>query len=84
MPLSLSQPQILAITHAASALYPADRDPFVAAVTAALEGQPIGDGTVGRVICDLQRHFDHPEPERGPARWESDRPNFQRTSKRAY
>jgi hypothetical protein len=53
-------------------------------VTAALEGQPIGDGTVGRVICDLQRHFDHPEPERGPARWESDRPNFQRTSKRAY
>jgi len=41
MPLSLTQLQFLAITNAAAALCPSDRDPFIAAVAAALEGQPI-------------------------------------------
>jgi hypothetical protein len=82
MPIPLSQPQFLAIANAAAALYPADRDPFIAAVAAALEGQPIGDGTIGRVIRDLQGHFDHPEPD-SPARWERDKPAFKRSSKRA-
>jgi hypothetical protein len=84
MPIPLSQPQFLAIANAAAALFPADRDPFIAAVAAALEGQPIGDGSVGRIIRDVQCRFDHPEPEPSPARWERDRPRFERSSKRAY
>jgi hypothetical protein len=84
MPLSLSQPQFLAIANAAAALYPGDRDPFIAAVAAALEGVPIGDGIVGRIIRDVQCRFDHPEPEQVPARWERDEPGFQRVSKRAF
>ena len=67
------------IANAAAALYPA-----VAAVAAALEGQPIGDGTLGRIIRDVQCRFDHPEPEHSPARWDWDRPSFERSSKRAY
>jgi len=84
MPIPLSQPQFLAITNAAAALYPADRDPFIAAVAAELDGQPIGDGILGRVIRDVQCRFDHPEPEHSPARWERDRPTFERSSKRAF
>ena len=84
MPLSLSQPQFLAIANAAAALFPSDRDPFLAAVAAALEGQPIGDGILGRIIRDVQCRFDHPEPEPVPARWERDKPRFERTSKRAF
>jgi len=84
MPIPLSQPQFLAIANAAAALYPADRDPFIAAVAAALEGQPIGDGSIGRIIRDVQCRFDHPEPEHSPGRWDWDRPSFERTSKRAY
>jgi hypothetical protein len=83
MPIPLSQPQFLAIANAAAALYPADRDPFIAAVAAALEGQPIGDGIVGRIIRDTQRQFGHPEPD-SPARWDWDRPRFERRSKRAF
>ena len=83
MPIPLSQPQFLAIANAAAALYPADRDPFIAAVAAALEGQPIGDGTIGRVIRDVQLRFDHPEPEQMPGRWEGDKPRFERVSKHA-
>jgi hypothetical protein len=84
MPIPLSQPQFLAIANAAAALFPSDRDAFIAAVAAALEGQPLGDGTIGRIIRDLQGHFDHPEPEHSPARWERDKPAFEHSSKRAY
>ena len=83
MPIPLSQPQFLAIANAATALYPADRDPFIAAVAAALEGRLMGDGILGRVIRDVQCRFDHPEPEHSPARWERDKPRFERMSKRA-
>src|SRR5262249_57792033 len=38
MPIPLSQPQFLAIANAAAALCPLDRDAFLAAVAAALEG----------------------------------------------
>ena len=84
MPIPLSQPQFLAIANAAAALYPADRDPFIAAVAAALEGRLIGDGILGRIIRDVQLRFDHAEPEHMPGRWERDRPAFERRSKRAY
>ena len=84
MPIPLSQPQFLAIANAAAALFPSDRDSFIAAVAAALEGQPIGDGIIGRIIRDTQRQFSHPEPEREEPRWSRDKPNFGRASKRTY
>jgi hypothetical protein len=84
MPIPLSQLQFLAITNAAAALHPADRDPFVLAVAAALEGQPIGDGIIGRIIRDVQCRFSHPEPDRGETpRWSRDKSHFERQSKRA-
>ena len=89
MPILLSQPQFLQIANAAAALYPADRDPFIAAVAAELHGlvpaeAGIGDGTVGRAIRAVQGRFHHPEPERLPPRWGQERPRFERSSKRAY
>jgi hypothetical protein len=70
MPIPLSQPQFLAIANAAAALCPSDRDPFIAAVAAELAGhQPIGDGTIGRAIREVQGRFAHPEPPQAPARW---------------
>jgi hypothetical protein len=84
MPIPLSQPQFLAIANAAAALNPVDRDPFIAAVAAALEGLPLGDGSVGRIIREVQCRFSHPEPDRGETpRWSRDRPRFERVSKRA-
>ena len=82
MPIPLSQPQFLAIANAAAALFPSDRDAFLSAVAAALEGQPIGDGIIGRIIRDVQCRFDHPEPEREESRWGRAKPNFGRVPKR--
>jgi hypothetical protein len=78
---TLTAPQIAAIATAAAILYPTDRDAFIAAVTAELEGQPIGDGTIGRAIRAVQPKFAHPEPE-APPRWSREAPRFERTSKR--
>jgi hypothetical protein len=84
MPIPLSGPQFLAIANAAAALNPVDRDPFIVAVAAALEGQPVGDGIIGRVIRDVQCRFSHPEPDRGETpRWSRDKSHFERSSKRA-
>jgi hypothetical protein len=83
MPIPLSQPQFLAIANAAAALYPGDRDAFVAEVAAALDGQPIGDGSIGRAIRAVQGRFHHPEPEPSGTRWDRDEPRFERVSKRA-
>jgi hypothetical protein len=85
MPILLSAPQFLAIANAAAVLFPADRDPFIAAVAAELAShQPIGDGTVGRAIRAVQGRFHHPEPEPSGSRWERDRPHFEHASKRAF
>ena len=85
MPIPLSQPQFLAIANAAAALCPSDRDSFIAAVAAELAGHwPIGDGTIGRAIREVQGRFPHPEPEPLPPRWGQQRPRFERSSKRAY
>jgi len=81
MPIVLSPPQFLAIANAAAALFPSDRDPFIAAVATELECQPIGDGAVGRVIRAVQPRFAHPEPE-PPPRWSREAPRFERVSKR--
>jgi hypothetical protein len=84
MPIPLSQPQFLAIANAAACLYPGDRDPFIAAVAAELDGQPIGDGTIGRAIRAVQGRFHHPEPPPTPARCQRDKPRFEHSNKRAY
>jgi hypothetical protein len=85
MPIPLTPPQFLAIANAAAALYPGDRDPFIAAVAAELDRQaPIGDGTVARAIRLVFCRYDHPEPEPVPARWQREQPRFERSSKRAF
>jgi hypothetical protein len=83
MPILLDQRQFLAVANAAAALFPSDRDPFIAAVAAELEGQPLGDGSLGRAIARAQSRFSHPEPEARPPRWGSERPSL-KPSKRAY
>jgi hypothetical protein len=83
-PISITEPQYLAICNAANALCPPDRDAFYAAVAAELVGQPIGDGTVGRAIRAAQLSFGHPTPERMPSRWERSAPGFERASKRSW
>src|SRR5262249_51767587 len=81
MPIPLSGPQFLAITNAAAALFPSDRDSFIAAVAAALEGQPIGDGIIGRIIRDVQRRFAQPDPGHARPRWGRAPPALEQTSK---
>jgi len=83
MPIPLSQAQFLAIANAAACLYPGDRDPFIAAVAAELNRhQPIGDGTIGRVIRAVQGKFAHPEPEPIP-RWRCEASHFEHAGKRS-
>jgi hypothetical protein len=59
-PIPVTDPQFLAICNAATALCPSDRDQFIAQVHAALRGQPIGDGSIGRAIRAVQASFPHP------------------------
>jgi hypothetical protein len=51
IPLTDNQMSIVAQTCAAIA--PADRDPFLQALTRRLKGEEIGDGSIGRAIRDL-------------------------------
>jgi hypothetical protein len=83
-PIRITDGQYLAIWNAAAALCPADRDQFVTAVAAELQGRPIGDGAVGRAIREAQVRFAHPEPPDVPPRWGRERPRFERASKRAF
>jgi hypothetical protein len=84
MPIPLTEPQFLAILHAATWLCATDRDQFFAAVAAELAGQPLGDGSVGRAIRAAQVKFPHPEVERTLGRWDRSTPHFEKSSKRAY
>ena len=66
-PIPISELQYIAIANAANALCTAaDRDQFVAQVYAVLQGQPIGDGSIGRAIRIVQASFPHHEPDRVP------------------
>jgi hypothetical protein len=51
--LALSDSQMSAVARACEAIQPADRDPFLRALTHRLRGEVIGDGSVGRAIRDL-------------------------------
>jgi hypothetical protein len=61
-PLKLTDEQLTAIMHAAQPLAVQDRDAFLREVAAALAALPErGDGTVYRVVREVQRrHFDPP------------------------
>lgn len=83
MPISLSEPQFLAVANAAAALCPPDRDQFYAAVAAELAGRPIGDGSVFCAIRAAQLRFPHPEIEKVPPRWDRATPGFDKASKDA-
>ena len=55
-PLALSDDQLTAVMRAATPLA-GDRGVFLQEVAAALQGQPIGDGTVFRVVAEVQRRY---------------------------
>jgi hypothetical protein len=51
--IPLTDSQMSAIARTCETLHPADRDPFLRAVTARLSGEVIGDGSISRAIRDL-------------------------------
>ena len=85
MPIRLSDRQSLVVSNAALALPVADRDGFYQAVADQLVGREVGDGAVHRAVAAaFQTFWKPPEMPHTPPRWGSDKPNFQRSSKRAY
>jgi hypothetical protein len=81
-PGSIARLQSVSSGHAANALSGCgcDREHFVAAVYAELQGKPIGDGAIGRAIRAVQVNF---PPPKKPSRWDRDRPRFESLSKRS-
>jgi hypothetical protein len=81
-PISIPETAYLAILNAANALggCGCDREQFVAAVYAELQGKPIGVGSVGVAIRAVQVNF---PPPKKPSRWDRDRPRFEGLSKRS-
>ena len=74
MPIALSDEQMDAVMAAARPLAPDLRSPFLAAVAHALRGVPVGDGSVHRIICDVQKEFfDPPDLSHGAPRWSRSR-----------
>jgi hypothetical protein len=65
-PIHLSDSQLEQILRAAAPLAPPDRSAFLADVATALHGQALGDGTVFRVIREIQQRYFRP-PEFAPA-----------------
>jgi hypothetical protein len=58
--IPLSEGQFLKIENAAQWLCPADRDQFMAAVAAELQGCELGDGVVSRAVNLAFRQFYRP------------------------
>jgi hypothetical protein len=56
-PLAFSDEQIDAILRAATPLAPGDRAGFLEEVAAKLDGQPLGDGVVFRVIREVAARY---------------------------
>jgi hypothetical protein len=67
-PIALSDAQVRAVFAAAAPLPPSARDAFLLDLAAALQGQEnLGDGTVFRLIREVQRrHFDPPRLDHEP------------------
>jgi hypothetical protein len=85
MPITLSDRQSTAVTSAAAALPPADRDQFLEAVARQLAGREVGDGAVARAVrTAFAAYWKPPEVPHTPSRWQRGSPNFAKTSRRAY
>jgi hypothetical protein len=71
-PIALTDDQMFAVIAAAQVLPPDLRSTFLAAVAHALRGVPVGDGSVPRIIREVQREFWHPPIEtHGPGKYET-------------
>lgn len=85
MSITLTDEQSLAISNAAAALCPTDRDQFYQAVARQLDGREIGDGAVHRAVAVAFQAFWRPPDittTRVPSRWNRVEPHFDRASKR--
>ena len=68
-PLRLTDDQLATVFRAAEPLAIGDRGAFLQDVATALQGQELGDGTVYRVVAQVQRRYYDP-PTLGPEpRW---------------
>jgi hypothetical protein len=68
-PLALTDDQLTAVMRAAEPLVVSDRDGFLRDVAAALRSQELGDGTVYRVVAQVQRRYYDPPILSAPPRW---------------
>jgi hypothetical protein len=85
MSIQLTDRQLLAVTGAAAALCPSDRDQFYQAVAHQLASAEVGDGSVHRAVAAaFQAFWKPPEMPHTPSRWERGTPRFEKTSRRAY
>jgi hypothetical protein len=62
-PLALTDSKLDAVFAAARPLRPRDRDSFLQALAAELQGREIGPGSLGRAIVVVQRRFLDPPLE---------------------
>jgi hypothetical protein len=68
-PLRLTDIQLAAVLRAAEPLAVGNRGAFLQDVATALQGQELGDGTVYRVVAQVQRrYYDPPIWTGGPRR----------------
>jgi hypothetical protein len=57
-PIRLTDVQLDAVMRAAAPLAIGDRDPFLRSLAEALQGcRELGDGTVYRIVAEVQRRF---------------------------
>jgi hypothetical protein len=86
-PVRLNDDELSHIFEAARPLPVERRDAFLQEVASLLSGcDMVGPGTVHRAIQQAQRlYFDPPHNQPGPsrARWDRDRPEFERVPKQA-
>jgi hypothetical protein len=85
-PLALTDTQLDIVFRLAAPLFDVDRASFLEDVAKALAGLPeVGDGIVARTCAQVQRKYWRPPiVERVPSRWNRNRPDFEKSSRRAY
>jgi hypothetical protein len=68
-PITVSSSQFDHILSFAQPLAAGQRDAYAVDVATSLQGQPIGDGSVGRVREAFATHFIPPELPKAPSNW---------------
>jgi hypothetical protein len=68
-PIQLSDSQLEQILRAAAPIAATDRSAFLADVATALHGQTLGDGSVFRIVREIQERYFRP-PESTPGKYE--------------